>query len=90
MGIEKDFAPRKGRILDAKWLEWYRVMKPAAEGHRLKYPSEIKSEWENIGLDFNKPIWLYCFKGARTSTTYVALLQTGVKNVSAYFGSWNE
>ena len=62
LGIEKDFAPGSGKIRVQKWLELYRVMKPIAEGHRLEYPSEIESEWENIGLDFNKPIWLYCFK----------------------------
>ena len=30
----KDFCPRKGRIPGAVWLEWYRMMKPTAEGPR--------------------------------------------------------
>ena len=32
----KDFCPRKGRIPGAVWLEWYRMMKPTAEGPRFK------------------------------------------------------
>ena len=86
----KDFAPRKGRLPGAKWLEWYRMMKPTPHGPRMKSPAEVRAECENIGLDFNKPIWLYCFKGARTSNTYVALKQAGFNNVATYFGSWNE
>jgi thiosulfate/3-mercaptopyruvate sulfurtransferase len=65
-------------------------LKPTSDGYRIKSSIEIKAECENIGLDFNKPIWLYCFKGARTSTTYVALREAGFKNISTYFGSWNE
>jgi len=86
----KDFAPRKGRIPGAIWLEWYRMMKPTADGARIKSPNEIKAECLNIGLDVNKPIWLYCFKGARTSNAYVALTQAGFTRISTYFGSWNE
>jgi thiosulfate/3-mercaptopyruvate sulfurtransferase len=83
----KDFSPRRGRIPGAKWLEWYRMMKPNG---RVKSPSEIRAECLNIGMDFSKPVWLYCFKGSRTSNTYVALKQAGFENVATYFGSWNE
>ncbi|TDF37572.1 sulfurtransferase [Alteromonadaceae bacterium M269] len=86
----KDFSPRKGRIPGAKWLEWYRMMKASDKGKRIKSAEEVKAECRNIGLDFDKPIWLYCFKGSRTSNTYVALKQAGFENVSTYFGSWNE
>ncbi len=85
-----DFAPRKGRLPGAKWLEWYRMMKPSVDGPRIKSSEEILAECQNIGLDFDKPIYLYCFKGARTSNTYVALKQAGFKQVATYFGSWNE
>jgi len=83
----RDFSPRKGRIPGAKWLEWYRMMKP---GGRLKSPDEVRAECLNIGLDFDKPVWLYCFEGSRTSNTYVALKQAGFKKIATYFGSWNE
>lgn len=86
----KDFVPRKGRIPGAKWLEWYRMMKPAGNIMRIKEPAEVLAEVQNINLDKDKPIWLYCFKGARTSNSYVALKQAGFKNISTYFGSWNE
>ena len=36
------------------------------------------------------PVYLYCFKGARASTPFLALKNAGVKDVRMYFGSWNE
>ena len=36
------------------------------------------------------PVYLYCFKGARASNTFLALKNAGVKDVRMYFGSWNE
>lgn len=86
----RDFAPRKGRLPGAKWIEWYRMMKPTAEGYRIKGPDEVRAECHSAGIPFDQPIWLYCFKGARTSNTYVALKQAGFNNVATYFGSWNE
>lgn len=86
----KNFSPRKGRLPKAKWLEWYRVFKPVGTQLRFKNNQEILAECENIGLDLSKPIILYCFKGARTSSVYLALKQAGVKSISTYFGSWNE
>jgi thiosulfate/3-mercaptopyruvate sulfurtransferase len=83
----RDFSPRRGRIPGAKWLEWYRMMKPNG---RIKSPDEVRAECLNVGMDFSKPVWLYCFKGSRTSNTYVALKQAGFQNVATYFGSWNE
>ena len=38
----------------------------------------------------NTPVYLYCFKGARASNTFLALKNAGVKDVRMYFGSWNE
>jgi len=35
-------------------------------------------------------VYVYCFKGARASNTFVALQEAGIKNVKIYFGSWNE
>jgi len=34
----------QGRIPGAKWLEWYRMMKPTAEGPRFKSSAEILAE----------------------------------------------
>ena len=86
----KDFAPRKGRIPGAKWLEWYRFMKPSAAGPMIKSPDEVKAEAATAGISTDDTIYLYCFKGARASNTFLALKQAGFDDVRMYFGSWNE
>jgi len=86
----KDFAPRKGRLPGAKWLEWYRFMKPSAQGPVFKTPDEVKAECATAGITTDDTIYLYCFKGARASNTFLALKQAGFSDVRMYFGSWNE
>lgn len=86
----KDFCPRKGRIPGAVWIEWYRMMKPTAEGPRFKSAPEILAECATVGITPETPVYLYCFKGARASNTFLALKEAGVKDVKMYFGSWNE
>ena len=86
----KDFCPRKGRIPGAVWIEWYRMMKPTAEGPMFKSKDEVLAECASVGITADTPVYLYCFKGARASNTYVALKEAGVKDVKMYFGSWNE
>lgn len=85
----KDFSPRKGRLPGAVWIEWYRMMKPGALP-MFKSPDEILAECKTVGIDKETPVYLYCFKGARASNTFVALKSAGIKNVKMYFGSWNE
>jgi thiosulfate/3-mercaptopyruvate sulfurtransferase len=86
----KDFAPRKGRLPNAKWIEWYRFMKPSAVGPKFKTELEVLAECASAGVKKTDPVYLYCFKGARASNTYVALKQAGFEDVRIYFGSWNE
>lgn len=86
----KDFAPRKGRLPGAKWIEWYRFMKPSPQGPLFKSPAEIQAECATAGIKPDDKIFLYCFKGARASNTFLALKQAGFKDVRMYFGSWNE
>jgi len=85
-----DFCPRKGRIPGARWLEWYRMMKPGKDGPVFKSRTEILAECQSVGITPDTPVILYCFKGARTSNTFIALKEAGVKDVRTYFGSWNE
>ena len=85
-----DFCPRKGRIPNARWLEWYRLMKPTAAGPMFKSPDEIRAELHTVGVDADSTVFLYCFKGARASNSLVALREAGVQDVRMYFGSWNE
>ena len=85
-----DFCPRKGRIPGAVWLEWYRMMKPGEEVPMFKSKEELQAECATVGISPDSTVYLYCFKGARASNTYVALKEAGVKDVRLYFGSWNE
>jgi thiosulfate/3-mercaptopyruvate sulfurtransferase len=85
-----DFCPRKGRIPGARWLEWYRMMKPAKDGPIFKSKDEIMAECQSVGITPDTPVILYRFKGARTSNTFIALKEAGIKDVRTYFGSWNE
>lgn len=85
----KDFCPRKGRLPGARWLEWYRLMKPGSIS-LFKSPEEILAECDTVGIDRETPVYLYCFKGARAANTLVALKSAGIKDVKLYFGSWNE
>ena len=86
----KDFAPRKGRLPGAKWLEWYRFMKPSGQGPVFKSPDEVRAECATAGISPSDTVYLYCFKGARASNTFLALKQAGFSDVRMYFGSWNE
>jgi len=85
-----DFCPRKGRIPGAVWLEWYRMMKPGEEVPVFKSKEQIQAECATVGISPESTVYLYCFKGARASNTFVALKEAGVKDVRMYFGSWNE
>ena len=85
----KDFCPRKGRLPGAKWLEWYRLMKPGSVPV-FKEPEEILADCASAGVTKDSTVYLYCFKGARASNTLVALKAAGIKDVKLYFSSWNE
>lgn len=85
-----DFCPRKGRIPGAVWIEWYRMMKPTPDGPMMKSADEVLAECASVGITKETPVYLYCFKGARASNTFLALKEAGVKDVRIYFGSWNE
>jgi thiosulfate/3-mercaptopyruvate sulfurtransferase len=85
-----DFCPRKGRIPSARWIEWYRLMKPGADGPVFKSGPEVLAECLTVGITLETPVIVYCFKGARASNTFLILKEAGIKNVKIYFGSWNE
>ncbi len=82
-----DFAPRKGRLSRSVWLQWDKLMEASARYLPTEY---IVSTMRQLGIRPNDTIYIYCFKGARASNTYVALKDAGFNNVKVYFGSWNE
>lgn len=86
----KDFCPRKGRIPGAVWIEWYRMMKPTPDGPMIKSKDEVLAECATVGITQDTTVYIYCFKGARASNSFLALKEAGVKDVRIYFGSWNE
>ena len=87
-----DFAPRKGRIPGAQWIEWYDFMENDDSGYvsYFKSPEAIREICAKLGLHPEDDIIIYCFKGARAANTYVALEMAGFKNIRNYYGSWNE
>ena len=87
-----DYAPRKGRIPGAKWIEWYDFMEADDSGYvsHFKSPEAIREICAKVGLHPEDDIIIYCFKGARASNTYVAMMMAGFKKIRNYYGSWNE
>ncbi|GAN68607.1 sulfurtransferase [Acetobacter orleanensis] len=85
-----DFAPRKGRIPGAVWIEWYDFMKISDGQASFRFCEEILALAASRGLTPEDDIIIYCFKGARAANTYVALSQAGFKKLRIYMGSWNE
>jgi thiosulfate/3-mercaptopyruvate sulfurtransferase len=86
----RDFAPRKGRIPGACWIEWYKFMKPSEDIQHLKSPAQVRAICAQAGLYPQDEIIIYCFKGSRASNTYIALKEAGFEDVRNYYGSWNE
>lgn len=85
-----DYCPRKGRIPRSLWLEWYKLMTRKGGVPWFRKPDEIRALAEAAGLNVDDHLYLYCFKGARTSNAMLALKLAGFKNVRNYFNSWNE
>eukprot|EP01087_Luapelamoeba_hula_P014849 TRINITY_DN4407_c0_g1_i1.p1 TRINITY_DN4407_c0_g1~~TRINITY_DN4407_c0_g1_i1.p1 ORF type:complete len:341 (-),score=73.43 TRINITY_DN4407_c0_g1_i1:10-948(-) len=89
----RDFAPRKGRLPGAVWIEWYRFMTPPnQEGIAYALPeSEVIDLMKSVGVNQRDTnVIVYCFKGSRASNTLLSLQKAGFTNVSNYFASWNE
>ncbi|GAB4432300.1 MAG: sulfurtransferase [Anaerolineae bacterium] len=85
-----DFAPRKGRISGATWIEWYHFMDRSRPLVTFKSPEQIRALCARHNLFPDDDIVIYCFKGARGSNTCVALKLAGFERVRLYFASWNE
>ncbi len=85
-----DFAPRKGRIPGSRWLEWYEFLDRRQHPVRFKSPAAIRAWCQAQGIRPEDNIILYCFKGARSANTYIALTLAGFYHVRLFLGSWNE
>ncbi len=85
-----DFAPRKGRLPKARWLEWYNMMKNSNSIPWFKSVDELKKLFTDVGITSESKVIIYCFKGARSSNVYICMKLAGIKNVRCYFAAWNE
>ena len=85
-----DFAPRKGRIPGAHWVEWYKFMDTKQQIPHFKSPEEVRALCAEVDLNVDDDIIIYCFKGARASNTYIAMKMAGFNKIRNYYGSWNE
>ncbi|WP_271411248.1 sulfurtransferase [Pseudomonas sp. Q1-7] len=86
----KDFAPRKGRIPGAVWLEWYELMDTSQPIAAFKSAEQVRALATERGLRPDDDIIIYCFKGARAANTFVAMQLAGFTRLRIYLGSWNE
>jgi thiosulfate/3-mercaptopyruvate sulfurtransferase len=78
--------PRSGRIPEAHWFDWERVL----AGPRFRALDEIRAELNAAGITPEQEIVTYCHRGARSANTYLALKLLGYPNVRNYIGSWHE
>jgi thiosulfate/3-mercaptopyruvate sulfurtransferase len=87
---EPDFLPRSGRIPGARWIEWRNFMKTVDGITHFERPERIRALCAQVGLYPGDEVIVYCFKGARSSNTCVALQLAGFRHVRNYYGSFNE
>ena len=83
-----DYAPKKGRLPNAVWIEWYEFI--THDMMSVGSLSKIKLALEQKNIHQKDQIVLYCFKGARLSNSYIALRKLGYENIRIYFAGWNE
>jgi len=77
---------RRGRIPSSVRVEWTEFL----EGGRYRAPEAIRALLASRGIDTGAEIVPYCHRGARSASTYYALLHAGITRVRNYIGSWHE
>lgn len=77
---------RAGRIPGAKLLFWEDVV------HNGGFPDagEIRHRAEKAGLRPDRRNIIYCHRGARAATVFIALQLAGYRQLAIYVGSWHE
>jgi len=87
-----DFTPRKGRIPNSIWIEWYKFYELDSDTNIItsKSNKQVQALMEEKDISKEDDIIIYCFKGSRAAVALMKLKQAGYKNVKIYFASWNE
>jgi len=83
-----NFAPKKGRLPNAIWIEWYKFI--TSDMLKIEQENMIYETLKQHNIRKDDVIVLYCFKGARVSNSYIALRKLGYSNIKIYFAGWNE
>lgn len=83
-----NFAPKKGRLPNAIWIEWYEFI--TCDMLEIEQENMIYKTLRQHNIIKSDTIILYCFKGARLSNSYIALRKLGYSNIRIYFAGWNE
>jgi thiosulfate/3-mercaptopyruvate sulfurtransferase len=86
----KDLDLRPGRIPGSVWMEWRSLIDTKKNIPIFRSTNEIKEICHKAGIDVESDIYIYCFKGSRAASTYLAMKNAGFNNVKNYFASWNE
>ena len=84
---ERVRAKHGGAIPGAFHQDWTAAL--AADG-TVKSPTELRAQFEAIGLDPAAEIVTYCQGGYRAAHAYIALKIAGYPKVRNYLGSWAE
>lgn len=80
--------PRPGHIPGATNLPWTQLI--GNDGNFLKSQPELKEVFAKVGLSETDRIITYCSNGPRAALGYIALQQSGFKDVRVYDGSFHE
>lgn len=79
-----------GRIPGAVWMAWRELIDSEQEVPRFKSAELIVSLCARSGITPSSNIVIYCYKGSRAASTWLALKSAGFNHVSNYFPSWAE
>lgn len=86
----QDPALRLGRIPGSTWIDWQAFLDMGSEIAQFLPAEEIRSICARQALTPESSIYIYCYKGSRASSAFLALQRAGFTNVRVYLGSWNE
>jgi thiosulfate/3-mercaptopyruvate sulfurtransferase len=78
---------RAGRVPGSVNIPHTALIAPSG---RLRSPAELRTLFENAGLDPSKPIVTYCQSGGRASLAALAAIEAGFGPVSNYYNSFGE
>lgn len=86
-GTDKLKNARGGAIPGAKHLEWSDLLD--AQSHRFKTPAELRTLFQEAGVDLKQPTATHCQSGGRAAVMAFGLELMGAKQVRNYYRGWS-